>query len=59
MNSIEHTIKLERNNEKLGIINFLEKQLFRNTPVENEVCHLTYDMWKDLKETTLKGEIGQ
>ncbi len=38
------------------IINFLESQLFRNVPLENEVCRLTFNMWKDLKETIISGE---
>ena len=27
-------------------MDWLEKQLFRSHPVEGEVCHLTFDMWK-------------
>lgn len=42
---------------KLRIVDFLEKQLFRDKPLEDEVCHLTYDMFKDLRKTILAGEI--
>lgn len=42
--------------ERLRIVNFLEKQLFRDQPVEDEVCRLTIDMWKDLRHSILTGE---
>lgn len=42
--------------ERLRIVNFLEKQLFRDQPVEDEVCRLTMDMWKDLRHTILTGD---
>lgn len=49
-------IQLEVNNTRLAIVSFLEGQLFRTKPIENEVCHLTYDMWKSLKESVVNGE---
>ena len=42
--------------ERQMTTNFLERQLFRDKPLEGEVCHLTFDMWKDIKQTILKGE---
>jgi len=39
-----------------AIVDFLEKQLFRTPPIENETCHLTYDMWKDLRKVILTSE---
>jgi hypothetical protein len=42
--------------QRLQMVNFLEKQLFRVPPVEDEVCHLTFDMWKELKKQLLSGE---
>ena len=41
---------------ELDIADHLQKQLFRDEPLEDEVCHLTYDMWKDLKQSILSGE---
>jgi len=38
------------------VVNYLEKQLFRNLLEDGEVCHLTFDMWHHLKETVLKCE---
>lgn len=43
--------------ERRRIVDFLEKQLFRVPPVQDEVCHLTYDMWTDLKELILGGNL--
>jgi len=43
---------------EMKFTDFLEKQFFRTPPVKDEICHLTYNMWKDLKETILNGEIG-
>jgi len=37
-----------------AIVDFLEKQLFRTPPVENETCHLTYDMWRDIRKVILE-----
>lgn len=42
--------------QRLRIVNFLERQLFRIPPIEGEVCHLTLDMWRDLKKTILSNE---
>ena len=42
--------------QRLEIVNFLERQLFREVPVEGEVVHLTLDMWRDLKQKILSGD---
>ena len=42
--------------QRLQIMEWLERQLFRALPIEDEVCHLTLDMWKDLKKTIVAGE---
>jgi len=42
-----------------GRIDTLEKQLFRNEPVKDEICHLTWNMWQTLKSEFLEeGEKG-
>lgn len=51
-----YSIRYGDPDQRMGIVNFLEKQLFREVPVEGEVCHLTVDMWKDLRQTILLGE---
>ena len=50
-----YQIRMGNPEERLLIVNFLEKQLFGIPPVEEETSHLTYDMWKDLRETILSG----
>ena len=42
--------------ERRIIMDWLERQLFSAPPIESEVCHLHYDMWKSLKDTVTKGE---
>ena len=42
--------------QKKHILDFLEHQLFRTPPIEDEVCHLTLDMWKDLRKTIMSNE---
>lgn len=42
--------------QKLQILNFLEKQLFGETPIENEASPLTYNTWISLRKTILSNE---
>lgn len=42
--------------ERLRIVTFLESQLFRTPPVADEVSHLTFDMWQDLKNAIISGK---
>jgi len=51
-----HRIRYEGASERQAIVDFLEKQLFRVSPTEDEVSQLAYDMWKDLRGTILRGE---
>jgi hypothetical protein len=51
-----YSIRYGDPNVRRGVTEFLEKQLFRVPPSEDEVCHLTLDMWRSLKEAILSGE---
>jgi len=42
--------------QRLRIVEFLEGQLFRVPPIEDETCHLTLDMWRDLRKAILSNE---
>ena len=42
--------------ERLCIVTFLESQLFRTPPVADEVSHLTFDMWQDLRNAIISGK---
>lgn len=50
------TEKRKEIDQRLQIVNWLEKQLFRVPPVEDEVSHLTFDMWRDLSQSIVSGE---
>lgn len=51
-----YQVKYGSPEERLRIVEFLEKQLFRIPPVKDETSHLTFDMWQDIKKSILKGE---
>lgn len=38
---------------QVDVVNFLEKELFRTYPVEDEMCHLAWNMWVDIKNRIL------
>ena len=42
--------------QRLLMVDYLEKQLFRTPPSDGEVCHLTMDMWHEIKNALVTGE---
>ncbi len=51
-----YNIRFGDPDQRLQIVNFLERQLFRTLPIEKETSHLTYDMWEELKKVIISGE---